>query len=218
MKTEAGRSALVALAALLVVCNTTPLRAQAINGRVVDETRGTPVAGAVVRTPLLAMHADGDPVPVDLEMRPEPLGVEGLEVTVKERANDLLQPLGLRTETLGKRWIDRAFMDSVQVKMDVGDIIRRKAPPGVYVLGEAQRRMNAPFLCIQLQRGRGLGKPRCAMVVVDGVPIDPDHAAILDPDAFEAIAILNPAEAATIWGSLAGAGAVLMWSRRGSSR
>lgn len=237
-----------------------PLAAQTVAGRVLDDTRGSPVSGAVVRlldpkdkekaqamtdslgrftlappedgkyvmvverlgyettrSPLFAMHVGGDPVPLDLMMTPAPLGVEGLEVSVEEEAADLLGQVGLTPRTLGKRWIDRKFIESVQVKTNIGSAIRWKNVPGVTVHDEASLSPSKTYdpenglsFCI-LVAGVNSG---CALLVLNGTVVSGEQIALMDPDAFEAVAILKPAEATTFYGTQGGWGAVLFWTRR----
>jgi len=240
-----------------------PVGAQTIVGRVLDDTRNSPVAGAIVRlldegdeeraqaiadslgrftlappgngryvleavrlgyertrSPLLDMH-EGGSVPLDLMMTPLPIGLEGFEVTVEQRASELLTPMGLTPARLGNRWIDHDFIESVRMKADIGSVIRWRNVPGAYVINgdNATSTSGTPRLCIQLQRGRsGAGGNRCALLVLNGMAVSPEQAALMDPDAFEAVAVLMPTEATTYWGTLGGAGAVLMWTTPDTSR
>jgi hypothetical protein len=52
--------------------------------------------------------------------------------------------------------------------------------------------------------------------VLNGVVIDPVEANQMDPEAIEAIAVLSPMDATTLYGTVGGSGAVLIWTRRGS--
>jgi len=253
-----GAPTVAAVLALLGVA-APPLRAQAILGRVLDDARGSPVAGAIVRlldegeeeranaiadslgrftlappqngrymleavrlgyertrSPLLDMH-EGGSVPLDLMMKPLPVGLEGFEVTVEQRASELLTPMGLTPARLGNRWIDHDFIESVRMKADIGSVIRWKNIAGAYVVNGDNG--SSTRLCIQLQRGRSAGGGNtCALLVLNGMVVSPEQAALMDPDAFEAVAVLMPTEATTYWGTLGGAGAVLMWTTRDASR
>jgi len=253
-------SGVAVLLALLVAAPA--LSAQTIVGRVLDDARNSPVAGAIVRlldeedeeraqaiadslgrftlappenghyvleavrlgyertrSPLLDMH-EGGSVPLDLMMRPLPIGLEGFRVTVEQEASELLTPMGLTPARLGNRWIDRDFIESVQAKRDIGSVIRWKNIPGAYVINgdNATSTSGVPRLCIQLQRGRGMGGNGCALLVLNGMVVPEEAAVLIDPDAFEAVAVLRPTEATTYWGTLGGAGAVLMWTTRDTGR
>jgi len=254
-------SGVAVLLALLVAAPA--LSAQTIVGRVLDDARNSPVAGAIVRlldeedeeraqaiadslgrftlappenghyvleavrlgyertrSPLLDMH-EGGSVPLDLMMTPLPIGLEGFQVTVQQEVSELLAPMGLTPARLGNRWIDHDFIESVQVKADIGSVIRWKNIPGAYVINgdNATSFSGTPRLCIQLQRGRGAGGGNgCALLVLNGMVVPPEAAALIDPAAFDAVAVLLPTEATTYWGTLGGAGAVLMWTMRDGSR
>jgi hypothetical protein len=56
---------------------------------------------------------------------------------------------------------------------------------------------------------------RCALVVLNGSLISRERAIMIDPESIEAMAILVPREAATLYGSMGGVGAVLIWTKRG---
>jgi hypothetical protein len=256
---RAGVTARAGAAAAVAILAAAPsLRAQTILGRVLDDARGSPVAGAIVRlldegseerahavadslgrftlappengryvleavrlgyertrSPLLDMH-EGGSVPLDLMMKPLPIGLEGFEVTVQQRASELLAPMGLTPARLGNRWIDHDFIESVRMKADIGSVIRWKNVAGAYVINGDNG--SSTRLCIQLQRGRAMGGNRCALLVLNGMVVSPEQAALMDPDAFEAVAVLLPTEATTYWGTLGGGGAVLMWTTRDTSR
>jgi len=167
------------------------------------------------RSPLFAMHVGGDPVPVDLMMTPVPLGLKGLEVTVEQRAEELLAPMGLSPAQLGNRWIDRDFIESVQVTSDIGSAIRWKGVPGAYVINGDNAPGGQPVFCVELQRGRTSGGNRCALLVLNGAVVSQEQIALMDPDGFEAVAVLEPTEATTFYGTQGGGGAILMWTKRG---
>ncbi len=51
--------------------------------------------------------------------------------------------------------------------------------------------------------------------MLNGVPIPGLQALDVDPETIESMAVLNPTEATVYYGTLGGAGAVLVWTRRG---
>ncbi|MFQ5519834.1 MAG: hypothetical protein ACE5FK_00415 [Candidatus Methylomirabilia bacterium] len=57
------------------------------------------------------------------------------------------------------------------------------------------------------------GRPGCALVLLNGVPISVGEAGRIDPYSIEAIAILRPTDAITFLGTRGGNGAVLIWIR-----
>jgi hypothetical protein len=169
------------------------------------------------QSPLLALVADGR-ASIDLALVPEPIGLEGLEVSVEESASEMLWELGLTPAALGGRWIDRPAIDAIPAKRDVGTIIEMSSVPGTRVVRmENVTETDGDIgLCIGLARGRTQdGRNMCAVIMLDGVPVTRQHALQIDPDAIESIAVLVPREAATFFGTVGGGGVVLMWTRRG---
>lgn len=169
------------------------------------------------RSPLLALTTDGQ-APIELLVAPSPIGLEGLEVSVEERAAEQLDIMGLSANVLGRRWIDRRQIDLIQVKRDMGTILESTSQSGIRVVRPENLTMGSENmgLCVSMQRARRAGGlETCALVVLNGVPISGVQALNVDPDAIESIAVLVPTEAVTQYGTLAGSGAVLVWTRNG---
>jgi hypothetical protein len=231
--------------------------AQTIQGRVLEEGRGLPVAGAQLslldtrgrhrvgalsdetgrfvlappeageyvieaarigyeptRSPLLALKAEGE-APLEIMMRPRPVGLEGFEVSVKREAEEFLRPFGQSPTALGRRWLDRKTIEESPTRVGPGQLIRWRSIPGVWVHG-SDGAPGRTRLCVTFQRARSFGGSyRCALVLLDGAIISLVEAQELNPDQIEAIAILTPVDATTFFGTEGGGGAVMMWSRRG---
>lgn len=169
------------------------------------------------RSPLIALSTEGLAT-LDLMLVPEPVGIEGLEVSVEELAEEELGQFGLTPAELGNRWIDRRTIDDIPVKRDLGVILENTSQIGMQVLRPQNLRPGSDDmgLCFSLQRARtGAGMGRCAMIVLNGIPITGVAALDIDPDAVESMAVLGPTEATTFYGTSGGAGAVLVWTRRG---
>lgn len=169
------------------------------------------------RSPLFALSTEGLAT-LDLMLIPEPVGIEGLEVSVEELAEDELRQLGLTPAQLGNRWIDRHEIDRIPIKRDLGVILERTAQVGMQVIRPENLAPGSDDmgLCFSLQRARtGAGMGTCAVIVLDGVPISGVAALNIDPGAVESMAILEPIEATTFYGTAGGSGAVLVWTRRG---
>lgn len=169
------------------------------------------------RSPLIALTTGGQAA-LELMMVPEPIGLEGLEVSVEEQATRELAQMGLSRRELGNRWIDRDEIDAIPVKRDMGVVIERAGQASLRVLRPENLAPGSDDmgLCISQQRARtGAGAGRCSLVVLDGVPISGVAALDIDPSSIESIAILDPIQASTFYGTLGGSGAVLVWTRRG---
>jgi len=161
---------------------------------------------AATSSPLFAMTLDGS-VPFDLMMRPNPIGLEGLEVEVEAIevvATPFLQNFGHTPATLGNRWINRAEIESMNTPGLTKDIIRRQNIAGIWV------EELAPF-CLKFSRRIR----KCALTVLDGMVVPAGVAYDLDTRDIEAIAVMTPIDAATFYGTQAGGGAVVIWTRRG---
>lgn len=169
------------------------------------------------RSPLLALTTEGQ-APIELLVAPSPIGLEGLEVSVEERAAEQLDIMGLSANALGRRWIDRRQIDLIQVKRDMGTILEATSQSGIRVVRPENLTMGSENmgLCVSMQRARMAGgRETCALVVLNGVPISGVQALNVDPDAIESIALLVPTEAVTQYGTLGGSGALLVWTRNG---
>jgi hypothetical protein len=169
------------------------------------------------RSPLLSLTTEGE-APLDLMVAPAPIGLEGLEISVEERAAEELDRMGVSVNALGNRWIDKAQIDAIPVKRDMGTILERAAQAGIRVSRPENLTMGSDDigLCVAFLRVRRAdGGGRCALVVLNGVPMSGPGALDIDPYSIEGIALLEPLEAAVQYGTLAGAGAVLVWTTRG---
>lgn len=160
------------------------------------------------RSPLIALRMDGE-APLELMIPPEPVGLAGLEVSVEDLAAEELSQMGLSPNQLGNRWIDRAEIDAMQMPGLAKDVIRWQNIAGVYI-DEYDATADAP-LCVRFARR----SRQCAITVIDGIVVPPEQAFGLVSSNVEAIAILNPTDATTFYGTAGGGGAVLFWSRRG---
>jgi len=169
------------------------------------------------RSPLLALVTEGE-APIELMISPSPIGLEGLEISVEESATETLSIMGLSANQLGNRWITRRQIDAIQVKRDMGVILESTSQSGVRIIRPENLTMGSENmgLCVSMQRGRtATGRGTCALVVLNGVPISGVQALNIDTEAIESIAVLTPTEATTQYGTLAGSGAVLVWTRAG---
>jgi hypothetical protein len=168
------------------------------------------------RSPLLSLTTEGQ-APLDLMIAPAPIGLEGLEISVEERAAEELSRIGLSVNALGNRWIDKEQIDAIPVKLDAGTILERTAQAGLRISRPENLTMGSDNigLCVAFLRVRRAdGGGTCALVVLNGVPMSGVGALDIDPYSIESIALLEPMEAAMQWGTLAGGGAVLIWTTR----
>jgi len=164
-------------------------------------------------SPLLSLKSEGV-VQLDIGLVPAPVGIEGVTVSVEREAEALLRTLGHSPRSLGLRWIDRPTIEATPVPLGTRDIIRWRGIPGVWVQ-ETGTAPGVSGLCVSFRRGRAFGGERCALILLNGVPIRPDAADGLSADEIEAIAILTPVDGNALYGAVGGGGVVLIWTRSG---
>ena len=174
-------------------------------------------------TPLLEFADRDDRVQIDLMMTPAPIGLEGLsvEVDVETRAAEDMKLSGVRPVDLGNRWVSRADIEAVAIRPDVGNVLEHQSVAGIRVIRPENLVPGSDGLglCVSLVRARtGGGMGTCALVVLDGVTITGEQALFVDPESVEAMAVLLPTEAATLFGTRGGRGALLIWTRKGRGR
>lgn len=161
----------------------------------------TQLGYATMRSPLLALTEEGAAV-LDLELSPEAVGIEGLEVEVEREAERELGTVGLSPAQLGRRWLDRDEIEAIPGIPPLREALRLRGLPGVSLPD------NPHALCLEFRRGTG-----CALVVLDGAPLPLDVALSLNLNELGAMAILDPQEATLLYGQRGAGGAVLLWSR-----
>lgn len=165
-----------------------------------------------LRTPLLRL--DGEEVPgVEILLRPLPVPLEGFDV-VGRATEQHLSMLGLRAEDLGNRLVTRDEIEDVPAR-HLGDVLRHQNIAGLNVI-EPEQAVGQFRLCLALRRARrGNGKSRCALVVLNGQVVSGDLLELVPPEFVETIVVLHPVQAARLYGTLGGAGAVLLFLRTG---
>lgn len=170
------------------------------------------------RSPLLALVIEGQTA-IDMIMTPEPIGLEGLEISVEEVATEELKRMGLSANELGNRWISRQRIEAIPLKLDVGAILEKTNQSGIRVIrpGNDSAMGGADMgLCVAITRARtGGGRGTCALIVLNGIPIAGVQALDIDPESIESMALLQPMEATTFYGTIGGSGALLVWTKRG---
>jgi len=253
---------LTLLALVLSVAGPSPIHAQTLLGRVLDEARESPVTGALVvlldregeeraqalsgidgrftltppengeyyldvtrigyqptRSPLLALSVEGT-TPIEVMMQPAPIGLEGFEVEVDpvSRASEDLRISGVEPSDLGQRWITQSDIEAVPIKSDIGSILERQSIGGMRIIRPENLTTGSDDmgLCVSQQRARTFtGMDRCALIVLDGMPIRGDQALALDPESVAAMALLRPMEATMLYGVRGEPGALMIWTKRG---
>ncbi len=182
-------------------------------GEYVLET--TRIGYRTARSPLLALGVEGT-ASVSVELTPEPLGLAGLEVTVEREAEEFLRNLGHTPTSLGARWLDAETIEAMPYSPGPVELIRWASLPGVSIPEDECLTPARCELCVTFIRGRTFnGGDRCALVILDGLPVGREQAQQITPSDIAGLAILTPTDATTFYGTSAGGGAVVIWTKRG---
>jgi hypothetical protein len=155
-------------------------------------------------------------VDIEVRMAEEALEIEGLIVTARTRFG--------RTSLAGdaKRadYISRAEIEPMLARVqNAGDLLRNMNTPGlrireVYLADEVTGVM-VPGLCVEVsRRSGGEGCMQAAVFLNDVImPSGADFLRDLDPNIIESIEILSPIDAQFQFGTIAGNGAILIYTR-----
>jgi hypothetical protein len=154
-------------------------------------------------------------VGIEVRMATEALEVEGLVVTARMRFGENTLNVGKRQDILTREEIE-PLLARVQ---SGGDLLRSMNVPGfrvreVYV-DDPVTGVRMPGLCVEVSRRYGGEGCRPAAVFMNGVYIpQPDQfLRALDPNVIDRIEILSPIDAQFEFGTLAGNGAVVIYTR-----
>ena len=155
-------------------------------------------------------------VDVEVRLAVEALEIDGLVVTTRTRFG--------RTSFLGddgrRDFISREEIEALLPRVTATvDLLRNVQAPGlrireVQVVNEFTGGM-MPGLCVEVSRRSGGEGCAPAAVFINNVPV-PDPALILldlDPNVIDRIEVLNPVDAAFHFGSIAGNGAIVIYTR-----
>jgi len=144
------------------------------------------------------------PVRVRLPLQRLALAVEGVTVEaerVEREARRMVDTFG------GEIWTRDQFERYLPTARTALDLLRRSNHVPLIEEGHDGER------CIYIVRARG-----CALVMVNNVRMPPEAVADLDPEIVESFVILRPNEATLPYGTGAGAGVVVLFTRTGAPR
>jgi hypothetical protein len=165
-----------------------------------------------LRSPLLDLP-DGRTVTADFEMPNDPIELEGLRVEVEamERIREELRSYGVRVDALGEGFVDAETIASTPSARDFGKVLQWRSVPGMRVVRSddlSQGPLKA-WVCVRLLAGRA----ECAVTVLNGTRITLEAAYLVPAEALQAIAVLTPQDATTLYGTDGFGGAVLLFTR-----
>ena len=129
-----------------------------------------------------------------------------------------LAGLGLRRETLGRRFVDPERVDEVREgSMGAVDMVQILGLPGIRV-----RTLERGERCVYSSRNmrsptslRGSDDPACALLVLDGVPVEMSRMETVPAETVSAMAYLRSSEAGARFGTGTDGGVLLVWTLRG---
>jgi len=199
------------------------------SGRVLTDAEGSfimdglPPGRHLVVTDYLGYEARTDSVTIfsqetvgiEVHMATEALEVEGLVVTARMRFGENTLNVGKRQDVLTRDEIE-PLLARVQ---SAGDLLRNMNVPGFRVrevyIDDPVTGVRMPGLCVEVSRRSGGEGCRPAAVFVNGVFIaQPDQfLRSMDPNVIDRIEILSPIDAQFQFGTLAGNGAVVIYTR-----
>jgi len=174
-------------------------------------------------TPLLALSTEGT-ANLDITLQPQPIGLEGLAVTVdvESEAGDELRLAGIEPRDLGNGWITEARIDAIAVKRDIGNLLEWAGTPTVRVVRSENNTKGEggegddTGMCFSFARARTFhGVNRCALIILDGRRLTGTEAQYLDPNTIGQAAVLQPIDARIMYGTPGDAGVVIFWTKRG---
>lgn len=154
-------------------------------------------------------------VGIEVRMATDALEVEGLVVTARMRFGENTLNVGKRQDVFTREEIE-PLLGRVQ---NAGDLLRNMNVPGLRVrevyIDDPITGVRLPGLCVEVSRRYGGSGCRPAAVFLNGVYIpQPDQfLRSLDPNVIDRIEILSPIDAQFQFGSLAGNGAVVIYTR-----
>lgn len=159
-----------------------------------------------LESPLARIAAD-QAVTIDFELPVDPIELEGIDVEV-QRLEELKQragQYGVAIEHIGGRFVPRTEIEKRLTERNIGGILQWQNWAGVRVRWSD----DPPRLCVRAVAGR----VRCAITVLDGIVVTDEVAALVPPEALEAVILLTPMEATLSFGTDGGGGAVLLFTR-----
>lgn len=162
-----------------------------------------------LETPLLSLAA-GDTMTAAFELPPDPIELEGLRVEA-DRLEEIRREaasFGIRIDDIGERFVSRERIEARPAARSFGKVLQWQTIPRMRII-DGTDTGGPPRVCVMLR----LNRDRCALNIVNGALVTLEAAAMIPPEAIEAIVVMEPHEATTLWGTDGGGGAVLIFTR-----
>jgi hypothetical protein len=155
-------------------------------------------------------------VDIEVHMAEQAVELEGLVVTARTRFGRT----SLAADAKRADYITRAEIEPMLTRVqNAGDLLRNMNTPGLRIrevqLADEMTGVMVPGLCVEVSRRSGGEGCRQAAVFVNDVvmPSGADFLRDLDPNIIESIEILSPIDAQFQFGTIAGNGAILIYTR-----
>lgn len=165
-----------------------------------------------LETPLVELAA-GDTLSAAFELPLDPIELEGLRVRADrlEEIKREISRFGVNPDVMGQRFVDAETIARRPGVRNFGKVLQWQSIPQMSIVDGDDVGSPKPFVCVRLR----MNSERCAITVLNGAPVTLEAAASIPPEAIEAIAVLEPYEATTLWGTDGGGGAVLIFTHVG---
>ncbi len=166
-----------------------------------------------LESPLFSLGEDRD-VTIDFELPTDPIELEGLRVAADrlEEIKAEVARFGVRADNIGERFVDAETIARRATARNFGHVLQWQSIPQMRVYNSTDYGLSEePYVCVKLR----MNSERCAVTVLNGGLITLETAAAIPPEAIEAMVVLDPYEATTLYGTEGGGGAVLLFTRVG---
>ena len=163
-----------------------------------------------LETPLLELRADAT-LRAAFELPADPIELEGLRVQA-DRLEEIRRDVsmfGVRIDDIGERFVGRERIEARLGVSNFGKVLQWQSIPQMRII-DATDTGGAPSVCVILR----LHRERCALMILNGALVTQEAAAMVPPEAIQAMVVMDPEEATTIWGTDGGGGAVLIFTGR----
>lgn len=164
-----------------------------------------------LESPLVALVAD-QTVSIGFELPADPIELEGLRVEADrlEEIKREVSMFGVRVDDLGERFVDAETIAKRPHARDFGLVLQWQSIPQLSIIrSEDGSNPGKPEVCVRISALRDA----CAVTVLNGARVTLETAASIPPEALDAIVVLDQYEAALLYGTDGGNGAVLLFTK-----
>lgn len=163
-----------------------------------------------LETPLFDLRDDAT-LRASFELPTDAIELEGLRVEADrlEEIRREVSGFGLRIDDIGERFVGRDRIEERLGVANFGKVLQWQSIPQMRII-DGTDSGGPPRVCVMLR----LHRERCALTVLNGSLVTLEAAAMVPPEAVQAIVVMEPEEATIFWGTDGGGGAVLIFTGR----